>query len=90
MPATDTGGKEDSSRANFIPDDDSDLVGFALPTRNFDRNVRFADDGSSDPGAFGRVREISRSDSGTSATRNPIAVSIAALGLGLLIGRLLR
>lgn len=90
MSATDSGGKEGLAKANFIPDDDSDLVGFALPTKNLERNVRFSDDGSSNRTGPGRTRESSRSEPGSSVTRDPIAVSIAALGLGFLIGRLLR
>jgi hypothetical protein len=90
MSASDVGGREGISKANFTPDDDSDLVGFALPTKDFRGSVHFADNGRSDLTGPGRSRESSPSELGGTFTRNPVAVSIAALGLGFLMGRLLR
>ena len=90
MPSTDEAG--DRSKANVVPDDDSDLSAFAPPPRSEDRERSDADR-HSDLAAFalpGSRRSDGPSELREIVARNPVATSLVALGLGLIIGRLAR
>jgi hypothetical protein len=70
--------------------DDSDLVAFASPARNSESKVRFAIDDNSDLVAFSYPRESSPPEHRKSVARNTVVTSVAALGLGFIIGKMLR
>jgi hypothetical protein len=83
---------DEGSRVSITLDNDSDLVPFAAPVRpdSSGGNMRFSGDDNSDLRAFDSPRSSYPPNVRNVATRNPVATSIAALGLGFLLGRLLR